>query len=484
MSRKTIVVLIAMLLAAAPIGWAHAQSGDPPSQASSSQTTHIVQRGETLFTIAQQYGLPMDAITHANGISDPRQVYVGQQLVIPGTGSNAPETVPYLVQAGDTLASIARRYRTTWQTLVQVNRVLSPNTLYVGQVIQVPVSGNASGEETIQSNASDLIYIMRPGDTALSIALRYGLSTWTLATVNHIANPALFYPGQELLIPGAGPGLLPPPFSSVEIQPLPASQGMTLIVAVHTTEPATLTGRLFDREIRFAEEEGVYYAPVGVYVFTEPGLYELELSATNDAGQTTALTTGVIVGAARFGYERIDLPESRTSLLDPDIIAAEQERLNALRGTFSLERRWAMPFQRPCAGVISSYFGAKRAYDDGPYTSYHAGVDFRAPSGTPVYAPAGGTVVLAEPMTMLGNAIVIDHGWGLLTGYWHLSSIEVQVGQQVAAGDLIGKVGSTGLSTGAHLHWEMWINGTPVDSLQWLEEFYPWPGNEQLSVGG
>jgi murein DD-endopeptidase MepM/ murein hydrolase activator NlpD len=477
------VVLIAMLLAAAPAGWVHAQSGDPPSQASSSQTTHIVQRGETLFTIAQQYGLTVDAITHANAISDPRQVYVGQQITIPGTGSSAPETVAYLVQAGDTLASIARRYRTTWQTLVQANRILSPNTLYVGQIIQVPLSG-ASSEETAQPGAGDLIYVMRPGDTAVAIALRYGISTWTLATMNHITSPALFYPGQELLVPGAGPGLLPLPFSSVEIRPLPASQGMTLIIAIHTTETVTLSGRLFEREVPFAEEEGVYYALVGVYVFTEPGLYELELNATNSAGQTTALTTGVIVGAARFGYERVDLPASQTSLLDPDIVAAETERLNALRGIFSPERRWTMPFQRPCAGVISSYFGAKRAYNDGPYTSYHAGMDFRAPGGTPVYAPAGGTIVLAEPITMLGNAIVVDHGWGLLTGYWHLSSIEVQVGQQVAAGDLIGKVGSTGLSTGAHLHWEMWVGGTPVDSLQWLEEFYPWPGNEHLSVGG
>jgi len=93
-------------------------------------------------------------------------------------------------------------------------------------------------------------------------------------------------------------------------------------------------------------------------------------------------------------------------------------------------------------------------------------------------------VVLAEPMTMLGNAIVIDHGWGLLTGYWHLSSIEVQVGQQVAPGDLIGRVGSTGLSTGAHLHWEMWVSGTPVDGLQWLEGFSPWPEAGQSSIGG
>ncbi len=454
---------------------AQAQSNDPPP------TVHIVQRGETLFSIAQQYGVTVNMITRANGISDPRRVYVGQRLVIPGGQGGVQETVPYLVQAGDTLTSVARRYHTTWQALARINRMLSPSTLYVGQVIQVPATNNQAAP--LQSGG-DLIYTVRPGDTLPGIALRYGLSPWTLATINHITNPALVFPGQELLIPGAGPGLLPPPFASIAIQPLPVSQGITLIIAVRTTEPVTLTGRLFAQEVRFAEEGGAYYAPVGVYVFREPGLYELELSATNSAGQVTALTTGVIVGAARFGYERIDLPESRTSLLDPAIIAAERERLNALRNTFSPQRYWTTPFRRPCVGVISSYFGAKRAYEDGPYTSYHAGIDFRAPNGTPVYAPTGGIVVLAEPMTMLGNAIVIDHGWGLLTGYWHLSSIEVQVGQQVAPGDRIGRVGSTGLSTGAHLHWEMWVSGTPVDGLQWLEGFSPWPEAGQLSVGG
>ena len=101
-----------------------------------------------------------------------------------------------------------------------------------------------------------------------------------------------------------------------------------------------------------------------------------------------------------------------------------------------------------------------------------------------MYAPAAGTIVLAEPLTVRGNVVFIDHGWGLLTGYWHLSTIETEVGQQVAPGDLIGRVGNTGLSTGAHMHWEMWVGGISVDGLQWLDEFYPWSESEWLAVGG
>ena len=488
MKQKIVIVLTALLLAgtlAAPVQACperclepvegrsrRAQSGGPLPET----TMHIVQRGETLFSIAQRYGLTVDAVTHANAIPDPRQIYAGQRLVIPDgrIDTSVEETAPYVVQAGETLTSIARRYNTNWQTLARVNGLLSPNAIYAGQVVQVPASpmGVSGGA----------VYVVRSDDTLLRIALRYSVSPWTLASTDHVANPALIYPGQELVVPGAGAGLLPMPFASVEVQPLPAAQGTTMIVAVRTTEPVTLDGRLFEQKVHFAEEEGVYYGLVGVHVFTEPGLYELELAAVDSEGQQTTITTGVVVKAGRFYYERINVSGSRADLLDPATVARDRERFDAVRYTFTPERFWAMPFQRPCAGSISAYFGSHRSYNGGPYTSYHSGVDFRAPRGTPVYASAAGTVVLAEPMALWGNAVAIDHGWGVLTGYGHLSAIEVQVGQQVAAGDLIGKVGNTGLSTGAHLHWETWVGGNSVNGLQWLEDFYPWP--EQLAIGG
>jgi len=483
-NRKTIITLAILLLVGGPAVPAQAQSGEPPPQT----TVHIVQRGETLFSVARRYGSTVDAITHANGIPNPRHIYTGQRLVIPGGKGDVSieSTVPYLVQAGNTLASIARHYHTTWQTLAQVNGLLSPNAIYVGQVIQVPAPNRPASEEVVVRPPVDggMVYIVHPDDTLLRIALHYDVSPWTLATVSRVANPALIYPGQELVVPGEGPGLLPAPFVSAEVQPLPATQGTTMIVAVRTTEHVTLTGRLFGREVHFAEEKDVYYGLVGVHVFTEPGLYELELEATDARGQNTAMTAGVLVEAGRFGYERIDLPASRTSLLDPAVFARDRDRFDAVRHIFTPERLWAVPFQRPCRGSISAYFGSHRSYNGGPYTSYHSGVDFRAPTGTSVYAPVAGTVVLAEPMALWGNAVVIDHGWGVLTGYGHLSMIGVQVGQQVLQGELIGKVGNTGLSTGAHLHWEMWVGGTSVNGLQWLEEFYTWPEPELLAIGG
>ncbi len=472
--RSLLALALTLTIAAIPSTLALAQSGEPPAP-----TVHIVQQGETLFSIATRYGLTVDRLAHANGIPDPRQIYIGQRLTIPANGDlDAVETTTYLVQAGDTLYSLARRYQTTWQVLARLNNLLSPDTLYAGQVIRVP---SAPLSADLARGAS---YIVGPDDTLFRIALRYDIPPWTLTTISGLADPLLLHQGQELVIPDAGNGLLPVPFVNIAVQPLPVSQGNTLIIAVHTTEPVTLTGRLFERGIPFAEEDGVYYSLVGVHVFTEPGLYELELTATDQRGHTTTVDTGVVVQSGDFEYQQIDLPANRAGLLSPAAIARDKERLDAVRYLFTPERRWTVPFQRPCAGPVSAYFGAHRSYNGGPYTSYHSGTDFRASTGTPVYAPADGIVVLAEPLALWGNGLVIDHGWGVLTGYGHLSSIEVAVGQHVTRGQLIARVGNTGLSTGSHLHWEMWVGSVSVNGLQWLEGDYPWIESDWLAVGG
>lgn len=476
MKRRIIVLLTLLLL----IGlWAGPVQAGPEVQTGGplpGEGVYIVQRGDTLAAIAQRYGLTVDAITHANGLPDPRRIYVGQRLTIPRQGRVvSPETtVPYVIQAGDTLFSVARRYHTTWQTLVQINGMLSPDIVHVGQVVQAPSLINPADADDVAPRQPDggVIHIVRPEDTLLRIALRYDVSPWVLMANSHVANPNLLYPGQEMVIPGEGPSLLPTPFAAVEILPLPVAQGSTMVIAVRTTEQVSLEGELFGQSVRFGESSDMYYGLVGVHVFTEPGLYELKLSAVDAEEHETQITADVVVEAGRFGYERIN---ASPGLMDPAIVNADRERLDSVRYTFSPDRHWDGHFERPCPGSISSYFGSHRSYNGSPYTSYHSGVDFRAPGGTPVQAPVGGTVVLAEPLSLWGNAVVIDHGWGLLTGYAHLSKIEVKVGQQVAQGDVIARVGNTGLSTGSHLHWEMWAGGVSVNGLQWLEEFYPWP---------
>src|SRR5690606_22655525 len=122
----------------------------------------------------------------------------------------------------------------------------------------------------------------------------------------------------------------------------------------------------------------------------------------------------------------------------------------------------------PIESAITSAYGTRRTYNGIPVDTFHGGVDFGGGVGTPVLAPSDGVVMLAEPLNVRGNAVVIGHGWGVYTGYWHLDEILVTVGQTIHQGEVIGTLGNSGLSTGAHLHWELWVGGVQVNPLQWL----------------
>jgi murein DD-endopeptidase MepM/ murein hydrolase activator NlpD len=174
-------------------------------------------------------------------------------------------------------------------------------------------------------------------------------------------------------------------------------------------------------------------------------------------------------------FETINIPAATSTpiLSNTTKVSDEAERMTSLFAGMS-PGGWtpASRFAAPLHGTFrhTSQFGSRRTYGNNPALSAHAGEDYSAVAGTPVYAPANGTVALAEQLFVRGNAVVLDHGNGVFTGYWHMSELQVKTGEQVEPGQLLGKVGSTGLSTGAHLHWEMRVEGMAVDPLQWLEE--------------
>ena len=103
----------------------------------------------------------------------------------------------------------------------------------------------------------------------------------------------------------------------------------------------------------------------------------------------------------------------------------------------------------------------------------HMGLDLAAPIGTPIYAPAAGKVTLRENQTHYGNIVAIDHGYGVESQYGHMSKFAVKLGQTVRRGDLIGYVGSTGYSTGPHVHYEVHVNGRAVNPMQFVYDKAP-----------
>ncbi len=169
-----------------------------------SPVVHVVQPGENLFRISLRYGVTMDALAATNGLSNVSRIYVGQRLTIStaGTANPAPSTSSvHVVQRGESLSRIALRYGITYQAIATANSIANPNHIYVGQRLAIPGRGNAPVPPS-QSQTSGQTYVVRPGDTLSAIALRFGVSTWSLVQVNNIRNPALIYVGQVLRISG------------------------------------------------------------------------------------------------------------------------------------------------------------------------------------------------------------------------------------------------------------------------------------------
>jgi murein DD-endopeptidase MepM/ murein hydrolase activator NlpD len=133
-----------------------------------------------------------------------------------------------------------------------------------------------------------------------------------------------------------------------------------------------------------------------------------------------------------------------------------------------LKRRATVPSIWPVAGELTDGFGGRRNPFGGLGSEFHTGQDISALFGTPVMAAAQGTIIFAGWQNGYGQIVIIDHGNGLTTRYGHLSGIDVELGQQIARGQQLGRVGSTGRSTGPHLHYEVRINDEPVNPRQYL----------------
>ena len=171
------------------------------------------------------------------------------------------------------------------------------------------------------------------------------------------------------------------------------------------------------------------------------------------------------------GYPRLTLsvPDESIDLLsDAAKIAEERRIVRETYTTFTPQRLWSGPWVRPARGAISNGFGVQRSINGAPFDT-HGGTDIAADEGVPVAAAASGRVALAQPLYLLGNSVIIDHGAGLLTGYHHLSQITVEAGQEIAQGERVGLVGATGFVSGAHLHWEARIHGVRVDPMLLLQ---------------
>jgi hypothetical protein len=223
--------------------------------------------------------------------------------------------------------------------------------------------------------------------------------------------------------------------------------------------------------------QGEWNSLVGIGATAVPGAAELTVSLG-----TRAATVNVDIGAGQFPSLEIEVAENLEDLLDDAVAQEERGFLLPIVQRVNGPPLWSGPFAAPSRGTVTSVYGERRTLQPGSYTTVHQGVDFAAFTGMWIPAPNRGRIAWMGPLTIRGNTVVIDHGYGVFTLFYHLSDFTTTLGQEVQRGDTVGLVGSTGRSTGPHIHWEMYVAGVAVDPTRWVEGPYYQLGDAEAYV--
>ena len=212
------------------------------------------------------------------------------------------------------------------------------------------------------------------------------------------------------------------------------------------------------------------HALAGIPIKATPGSHSLELTGTKDS-----LTVTFDVVAKAYPEQHLTIQNQRmVEPLEEDLVRIRRETQRQLKqyDRFTLRKLDIAPFAKPVDGITSSPFGHRRILNGQPRNP-HSGLDIAADTGTPIRAPAAGTVVLTGDLFFNGKTVFLDHGQGLVTMYCHMNAIAVREGEEVQRGAVIGEVGATGRVTGPHLHWSVSLNGNrvnPVEVMAMLNE--------------
>jgi len=214
-----------------------------------------------------------------------------------------------------------------------------------------------------------------------------------------------------------------------------------------------------------ARDGGGWLAVVGIALAADPR--KRQALAVQEGGRSREVS--FTLESKQYAEQRLSVAPRHVELSPADLARHERERvhLGALLRHHSPQAPATLRLVTPTAGPRSSSFGLRRVFN-GQARNPHSGMDIAAPTGTPVVCAAAGEVIDSGDYFFNGQTVIVDHGQGLLTLYCHLSSIDCASGARLDAGAPLGRVGATGRVTGAHLHFSVYLNATPVDPALFL----------------
>ncbi|HEY3203098.1 MAG TPA: M23 family metallopeptidase [Thermoanaerobaculia bacterium] len=259
------------------------------------------------------------------------------------------------------------------------------------------------------------------------------------------------------------------PSLTIRASPSKSRQGGIVAVTVASDVPLERAALHSDGQnvlLEKASDGKIFRGLLGIDFESTPGRHAFRVNAKSLCGDLHSARRHLRVTSGRFPIQRLEVPPAYVEPPESELerIREEKERVARVWETGKPARRWIGPFRPPIDAPIRDNFGSRRIFDGEP-RSAHSGVDISAPEGTAVFAPATGTVALADTLYFSGGTVILDHGAGLFTTYFHLSRIDVKRGDDLEPGQAIGAVGATGRATGPHLHWGARLHGARINPL-------------------
>ena len=256
---------------------------------------------------------------------------------------------------------------------------------------------------------------------------------------------------------------------SVSLSSKEISQGGVIYIKILQKNNNVPEVEWMDRKVSllYRSDQKIYEGFIAADLEQEPGVYTLNILFKSH-GNTTLIPVKVI--EKDYGVRRLTLPDNQVNLNKKDLERANKEKriMDRLWGASTPSPFWKSQFLMPLDSKIIGPFGRRSVINDQP-RSPHTGVDLRGEKGKPVMASNNGKVVITGNHFFTGNTVVIDHGAGIISMYFHLDKINVIRGDDISRGDILGTVGSTGRVTGPHLHWGIRINGFRIDPVSLVE---------------
>jgi murein DD-endopeptidase MepM/ murein hydrolase activator NlpD len=258
---------------------------------------------------------------------------------------------------------------------------------------------------------------------------------------------------------------------SVVWQPAKLVRGSPVLFQVPVSLAQSISGEWMGHKFSFFHSENgtTWYALAAIPVETKPGSYDLSLTEAFP-GRSVKVIKKIKVANASYPRITAHVAKKFTAPNTDQLkeISADKNVKQSVLATETAERLWGGRFEAPVSVSVSDVFGTERVFN-GEVQSRHLGLDFAAPTGTPVHAINRGTVLLAQPLYFEGGFVVIDHGQGLLSLYLHLSDFQVKQGDTVTTGQTISLSGSSGRATGPHLHLAVRWQGVYLDPAVLLQ---------------